>query len=76
MLGQAAYNSFQRREEEIESKPPYSQRLLDSRWVPLKRISDEDYVRMLHEKTVKIDAEIAIIDEKIGALRKNSLTRD
>ncbi len=71
MLGQGAYNSFQASAEETERKLPYGQRILDSRWVPLKRLSDEDYVGMLNEKTVRIEAEIAIIDEKIAALQNS-----
>lgn len=71
MLGQGVYNTFQGGGDEVEARVPYSQRLLDSRWVPLKRLSDEDYVEMLNEKTIKIDAEIAIIDDKIAALQKS-----
>ncbi|KAF7510429.1 hypothetical protein GJ744_006708 [Endocarpon pusillum] len=71
MLGQGVYNAFQGGGDEVEVRVPYSQRLLDSRWVPLKRLSDEDYVEMLNEKTIKIDAEIAIIDDKIAALQKS-----
>jgi hypothetical protein len=71
MLGQGAYNTFQSGGEQIKSELPYSQRLLESRWIPFKRLSDEDYVAMFNEKTVEIDAEIAIIDEKIAALQKS-----
>jgi hypothetical protein len=71
MLGQGAYNSFQGGKEEVKRSVPYGQRLLESRWFPLKPLSDEDYVGMLNEKTLRIDAEISIIDEKIAALRQS-----
>jgi hypothetical protein len=71
MLGQGAYNSFQSNEEVVNSKVPWVQRVLDSSWVPLKRLSDDDYVGMLSERAIKVDAEIAIIDERIAALQKS-----
>ena len=76
MLGQGVYNTFQGVGNEVGDRVPYPQRLLDSHWVPLKRLSDEDYVEMLNEKTIKIDAEIAIIDDKIAALQKNRTKSD
>lgn len=76
MLCEGGYNAFQRDGEETGSRLPYTQRLLASRWVPLKRLSDKDYVGMLNEKTIKIDAEIALIDEKIATLQKSRTTRD
>ncbi len=76
MLGQGVYNTFHEGGDEVKDKVPYSQRLLDSRWVPLKRLSDEDYVEMLNEKTLKINANIAIIDDKIAALQKSRTNGD
>lgn len=75
LVGQGAYNRFQPAEEEAETKLSYSQRLLESRWTLLKRLSDEDYIGMLNEKTLKIDAEIAIIDEKIATLQQTRTGR-
>lgn len=69
MLGQGAYNRFQPHGEEVDNKVPLGRRLLESPWIPLKRLSDEDYTAMLNEKAIKIDAEIAIIDEKIATLK-------
>lgn len=74
MMGQATYNSLRSSGEELETQPPYIQRLLNSRWVPLKHLSDEEYVGMLNEKTVRIDAEIAILDERITVLEKSKAT--
>ena len=33
-------------------------------------LTDEEYVGMLREKVLKVDAEIAILDEDLDALRK------
>ena len=45
---------------------------LDSKWVPLKRLTDKEYEEKLEEKILRIDAEISIIDENIASLRANS----
>ena len=71
MLGQGAFESLQADGADDQSKISYTQRLLESRWVPLKRLSDDDYVGVLNEKSIRIDAEIAIIDEKIAGLQRS-----
>ncbi len=42
---------------------------LDSKWSPLVRLTDEQYRELLEEKILKLDAEIAIADDAIAALR-------
>ncbi|KAI0971698.1 hypothetical protein F4678DRAFT_431577 [Xylaria arbuscula] len=42
---------------------------LDSKWSPMQRLSDKDYLDKVEEKILRIDAEIAIIDENIASLK-------
>lgn len=49
---------------------PFLQRLADSKWVPLKSLSDDDYRGILNEKLLSIEAEVALLDEKIQELEK------
>lgn len=49
---------------------PILQRIADSKWIPLKTLSDDEYRGILSEKLLSIEAEIAIIDEKIEELEK------
>lgn len=42
---------------------------LDSKWSPITRLSDEDYEKTLQEKLLRIEADIALIDDDIQALR-------
>lgn len=42
---------------------------LDRKWSPMTRLSDEEYESILEEKLLKLDAEIAITDEHLTALR-------
>lgn len=53
----------------VPSKP-FLQRLADSKWVPLRSLSDDDYRGMLNEKLLSIEAEVALLDEKIQELEK------
>lgn len=36
----------------------------------MKVLNNEEYAAMLRERQLKVDVEIAVIDEKIAALRK------
>lgn len=42
---------------------------LDSKWSPMKVLSDKEYENMLQEKLLKVNAEIALVDESIDGLR-------
>lgn len=45
---------------------------LDSKWSPMQRLSDKDYLDKIEEKILRLDADIAIIDENIAALKDTS----
>lgn len=45
------------------------QRMADSKWIPLRSLSDEDFKHILNEKILSIDVEIALLDEKIQSLQ-------
>jgi hypothetical protein len=42
--------------------------ILESKWSPLKPLPDDEYEKMLDEKILRLDAEIALVDEHIAAL--------
>lgn len=70
-LGQAAYNYADAREgrkdgDAKEGKGGW----LNSKWSPVKALSDEEYGRILEERLLKLDAEIALVDESIEAVKK------
>ncbi|KAL1862967.1 hypothetical protein VTK73DRAFT_6578 [Phialemonium thermophilum] len=44
-------------------------RFLSSKWSPVTPISDEDYKKILEEKLLKVEAELAILDDNIKTLR-------
>ncbi|KAI1464739.1 uncharacterized protein F4812DRAFT_152569 [Daldinia caldariorum] len=45
---------------------------LDSKWSPMKRLTDKEYEEMLEEKILRINAEISIIDDNIASLRASN----
>ncbi|KAH1485499.1 hypothetical protein KXW28_005269 [Aspergillus fumigatus] len=71
-LGQRSYNAIDSWQIEHANTPskPILQRIADSKWIPLKTLSDDEYRGILGEKLLSIEAEIAIIDEKIEELEK------
>lgn len=42
---------------------------LRSKWSPLKKLTDKEYIEMMEEKRLKLDVEIALIDDRIADLR-------
>lgn len=68
-LGQAAYNYADSREGRKEGEGEKGG-WLDSRWSPVKALSDEEYGRILEERLLKLEAEIALVDESIEGVRR------
>lgn len=54
-----------------ESKTKTKTSWLDSKLSPVQRLSDKDYLDKIDEKILRLDAEIAIVNETIASLRKS-----
>lgn len=72
-LGQGGWNIAERWRQENEGKEdskPKSllQRMADSKWIPLRALSDEEFRNILKEKVLSLDVEIALLDDKIKSL--------
>lgn len=52
---------------------PFLQRMADSKWVPLRSLSDDDFRKLLNEKLLNIETDIAMIDDKIEQLQQAEL---
>ncbi|OQE27887.1 hypothetical protein PENSTE_c004G01230 [Penicillium steckii] len=71
--GQSAFNrvdAWQMGRAQTPSKP-LMQRMAESKWIPLRHLSDEEYRSMLNEKLLSVEAEIALLDEKIEQLESS-----
>ncbi|KAH6849870.1 hypothetical protein B0I37DRAFT_413312 [Chaetomium sp. MPI-CAGE-AT-0009] len=42
-----------------------------SRWSPIKQLSDRDYENILEEKLLRVEADIALIDDRVRELRES-----
>lgn len=54
-----------------KTSKPLMQRMAESKWIPLRSLSDKEYREMLGEKLLSIEAEIALLDDKIEELEKS-----
>ena len=76
-LGQIATNKFTApREISVDSKPGFWRRMSEKSYSPVTVLSNEEYAEMLQEKLLRVEAEIAVIDDKIAALKKQERDAD
>lgn len=73
--GQSIYNRWTA-PKEVVSKQNFWKRMADKSWTPFKVLSNEEYAEMLKEKMLKVDVEIAVLDDKIAALKEQQLRED
>lgn len=68
--GQAMYNwADARNSERVEKGGVHKNSIFKSKWSPMKVLSDSEYEDMLREKLLRVNAQIALVDENIEALR-------
>ena len=44
---------------------------MESAWSPITPLSDDAYARMLEEKLLRVEADIAIVDDSIREVRES-----
>ncbi|KND89078.1 hypothetical protein TOPH_06280, partial [Tolypocladium ophioglossoides CBS 100239] len=64
--GQVVANRLEAREPRVKDDKDSQ---FWSKWSPLKKLTDEEYVDMMGEKILKVEADIALIDDRIAELR-------
>ncbi|KAK0257415.1 hypothetical protein LTS09_007890 [Friedmanniomyces endolithicus] len=71
-IGQLAYNGYASGSAARQNRPPedFWTRMAKQSWFPLKALSNEEYAEMLREKMLKVDVEIALLDDRIAAMGK------
>ena len=73
-LGQVVYEKLDNRHTEaVEHDDGKTDNLLNrfakSKWVPVQSLTDEQYREILQEKLLRVDTEIALIDDRIEKIR-------
>lgn len=63
---------MERREmqEKGEKKQTMLQKASKSSWIPMREVTDEEYVSIMKEKILRTEVEIALIRDKIDALKE------
>ncbi|PNY27020.1 Uncharacterized protein TCAP_03050 [Tolypocladium capitatum] len=69
--GQVVANRLEAREPRVKGDEDSQ---FWSKWSPLKKLTDEEYVDMIGEKILKMEADIALIDDRIAELRVSEQT--
>lgn len=79
-IGQKLYNLADARNSELiesgEKGKSLHESWINSKWSPMKVLSDKEYEDMLREKLLKVDVEIALVDDSIARLRKKELEEE
>lgn len=74
--GQGLYNmldaSNSKRVEEAKEKEGMLKWIAKQKWSPFSILTDAEYEKILREKILTLDVEIALIDDRIAALREKT----
>ena len=77
-VGQTVFNKLDARyskqaavevPKEKREKNGFWNRVADMEWSPMKRLSDKEYGNMLKERLLRVEADIALVDEELEKLR-------
>ncbi|KAL7918491.1 hypothetical protein ACQKWADRAFT_304019 [Trichoderma austrokoningii] len=64
--GQMVANGLSNRKPKVKSEDDSWFR---SKWSPLKKLTDQEYIDMMEEKILRVEADIALIDDRITELK-------
>ena len=62
--------------QERNSGPGMWQRFLSSKYNLMTKLTDEEYEDILQERLLRVEAEIALVDEKLGILKNSNASDD
>ncbi|KAM0480457.1 hypothetical protein ACHAPX_004288 [Trichoderma viride] len=72
--GQMAANGLSNRKPKVKDE---NDSWFRSKWSPLKKLTDQEYVDMMEEKILRVEADIALIDDRITELKSiDQTTKD
>ncbi|KAK4085510.1 uncharacterized protein Triagg1_500 [Trichoderma aggressivum f. europaeum] len=64
--GQIVANGLSNRKPKVRDE---NESWLRSNWSPLRKLTDQEYIDMMEEKILRVDADIALIDDRIAELK-------
>ncbi|KAI4954362.1 hypothetical protein J4E91_002075 [Alternaria rosae] len=57
---------------EDKPKENFMHKIAKSKWSPMQVLTDDDYENMMQEKLLRVEAQIAVIDDKIDVLKRQA----
>jgi hypothetical protein len=77
-IGQKGYNSLDKKNTKaitspVAPKEPLWRRIANSKYSPMTVLTDKQYEALLREKLLRVDTEIAILDDDIAKLHKERI---
>ena len=77
-IGQTVHNTADAKNSDAARLAPKSNQRswLDAKWSPVKVLTDEEYEKILREKLLRVNAQIALVEENIEALRKAPVAKE
>ncbi|KAF2159439.1 hypothetical protein M409DRAFT_60788 [Zasmidium cellare ATCC 36951] len=73
--GQHIYNRYTA-PRDVQPRENFWKRMSEKSWTPFKVLSNEEYTELLKEKMLKVEVEIAVLDDKIAALKEQRGSQD
>lgn len=75
--GQFVYNKWTApKDPNAAPKKNFWKRMSERSWTPFRVLSNDEYAEMLREKVLKLDVEIAVLDDKIVGLREQQVREE
>ncbi|THX25190.1 hypothetical protein D6D12_07128 [Aureobasidium pullulans] len=73
-IGQTVSNRFDKSDMPVSDEPQLNfwQKFASLKWMPVTVLNDGEYENMLRERQLKLEAEIALVDERIEALKSQN----
>ena len=77
-VGQTVYNKLDAKyseqvavgmRDEKEEEKGLWHKVAEMKWSPMKKLSDEEYGNLLKERLLRIEADIALVDEELEKVR-------
>lgn len=75
-VGQMGANAWSVPRQQPDPKENFWTRMAKKSWSPITVMTDAEYADLIRERLVKVEAEIAVIDDKIAELRKQEVVED
>lgn len=67
--GQHIYNRYTA-PTDVRPRENFWKRMSEKSWTPFKVLTNDEYAEMLRDRMLKLDVEIAVLDDKIAALKE------